>query len=367
MIVKEFKQVFRDKSMLFLILVVPIMQLVLLSFAITTDVKHLKLLVVDQDGTTMSRDIVQAFSHTDRFKVVGATADARVIRGKMQAWQAEMALVIPPGFDRDLERGQNPQLQVVVDGVDGNAAEVASGYAFGILTNVGLDYLEKRSNLLRAMPIHAATMEERMWYNPELDSKQFMIPGIVVVLFTIIPMVLSAMGLVREREIGTLEQLLVTPMKKHELLAGKLIPFLILSYAELVLVVTAVVVGFRVTVHGSYLLLGLVSFLYLFTALGLGIFVSTIASSQQQAMFLAWFFMMLMIMLGGFFIPIENMPFIMQKITYLNPLRYFMSMVRDIFQKGSSIRFLVKDLVFMTAFGVVIFPFSIAKFQKRVR
>jgi len=212
-----------------------------------------------------------------------------------------------------------------------------------------------------------ATMEERMWYNPDLSTQQFMIPAIVVILLTILPMMLSAMSLVKEKEIGTLEQLMVTPLKRLELLVGKLIPFLILSYVELSIVMTVAILFFKIPMNGSYVLLAFLALLYLFTTLGLGIFISTVGRSQQQAMFIAWFFMVFMIMLGGFFIPIENMPSAIQKLTYLNPMRYSIQIVRDIFQKGSSLRFLAKDVIPMAVFGFLIFTFSVVKFQKRVK
>jgi len=358
--------VFRDRPMLVLIFMVPVVQLVLLSFAITTEVKHVKLVIADMDETVVSREIVRAFTNTDRFDVVGLTRDIGSVRKDMQGWRAQMGLVIPRGFSADMRRGLKPQLEIVIDGVDANSAGVAQGYARGILAGVGMDYGMRLLDPRKAAGLHLATMEERMWYNLDLSSQQFMVPAIVVVLLTILPMMLSAMGLVREKEIGTLEQLMVTPLKKHELLAGKIIPFLCLTYLELAIVMTVAVTLFRIPMNGSYVLLALLASLYLFSTLGLGIFISTVTRTQQQAMFVAWFFMVFMIIMGGVFIPIENMPSGLQKLTYLDPMRYFVSIVRDIFQKGSSLRFLLKDVLPMAAFGLLIFSASVARFQKRV-
>lgn len=366
MIRKEFRQVFRDPHMVAIVFLAPVVQLVILAFAITTEVKHIKLWVADLDRSAISREIVRTFLHTDRFDLVGYTTDLRHVREKMQNWQAQMALVIPPNFGREVQRNLKPQLQIVVDGVDGNTAGVALGYARGILTEFSTEYIKKFPGRLQQIRLHLVDMEERMWYNPDLSSQQFMVPAIVVVLLTILPMMLSGMSLVKEKEIGTLEQLLVTPLRKHQLLIGKLIPFLILSYVELTIVMTAAVVAFKIAMNGSYLLLASLALLYLFTTLGLGIFISTIAHSQQQAMFVAWFFMVFMIMMSGFFIPIENMPPVLQKLTYLNPMRYFMQIVRDIFRKGSSLPFLWTDVIPMTAFGLLIFSLSVVKFQKRI-
>ena len=364
MIRKEFRQVFRNRQMLFLIFAVPIIQLFVLGNAITTEVKHLKLLVVDLDRSQTSAELVRGFANADRFDLVGYATDLGQIREGMKGWQVQLALVIPPHFGRDLQRRLQPQLQLVVDGVDGNSAGVALGYARGVLTGFGQEYARQLGLSLSAF--HLTRMEERMWYNPDLSSRQFMVPGIVVVLLTLLPTMLSALSLVREKEIGTLEQLLVTPLRKYQLLLGKLIPFLILSYAELAIVTAVAVSVFHIAMTGSYLLLAGLAFVYLFTTLGLGIFVSTVAHSQQQAMFISWFFMVFMVLMSGFFIPIENMPPLLQKLTYLNPMRYFMAIARDLFQKGASLDLLMGDVGPLAAFGVVIFSFSVARFRKNV-
>ena len=209
-------------------------------------------------------------------------------------------------------------------------------------------------------------MEERLWFNEDLDNAQYMIPGIIAVLVTIISMMLSSINLVREKEIGTLEQLMVTPLKRHELLMGKILPFLILTFIEMGIVLIFGQIIFSVEVKGSYFLLGGLAFLFLFTTLGLGIFISTITNTQQQAMFVSWFFMVFMIMISGFFIPIDNMPAFMQKLTYLSPMRYFLYIVRDIIQKDTSFIYLLKDIIPMTIYGLLIFIASTIKFQKRI-
>jgi ABC-2 type transport system permease protein len=318
------------------------------------------------DNSQMSREIVRLFSNTDRFDIVGYTRDLNNIKELFREWRTQMVLIIPLNFSKDLQRNLNPQIQLNVDGVDGNSAGVAIGYARGILSQFGLDYLVHPKQRRRLRNVHLVTMQERMWYNLDLRSKQYMVPGIAVVLLTILPMMLSALSLVREKEIGTLEQLVVTPLKKHQLLLGKLIPFLILSFVELTILLSATILVFKIPMNGSFLLLTFLSFVYLFTTLGLGIFISTVTHSQQQSMFFAWFLMVFMILMSGFFIPIENMPTILQKLTYLNPMRYFMYIVRDIFQKGSSLLFLYKDVIPMALYGLIIFSFSVLKFQKRV-
>lgn len=362
LIKKEFLQVFRSKEMLAILFVVPVVQLAILGFAITNEVKHVPLKINDRDNSFLSREIIAAFSNTDRFEVVGFTGSAAEIESAIHGWEAQIGLVIPENFYRDMQRGKQPKIQLIVDGLDGNSAGVATGYAQNILTGIARDHLPRKA---LAQSIRLVDMKSRLWYNLELRSAQYMVPGIVVVLLTIISLILSALSLVKEREIGTLEQLMVTPLKKQQLLLGKLAPFLILGFVELGIVMAAAQWIFNIQMQGSYLLLGLLAIVYLFSTLGLGIFVSTITKSQQQALFVAWFIMLLMIMLSGLFIPIANMPDILQKVTYLNPMRYFMNIIRDIFQKGSTISFLLKDIIPMTLFGVLIFLVSVLNFQKR--
>ena len=366
MLKKEFKQIFRTREMIAIIFGVPLVQMVVLGYVITTEVKNISLLIADRDFSTTSREIVRLFEHTDRFRIIGYETGQRNIEESIQNWQAQMVIIIPPDFGRDLERNSRPELQLLVDGLDGNSAGVALGYAQGILYQWAQSYLQ--SLLIRPVGLnaHQIVMQDRVWYNLNLDNSQFMIPGIVVVLITIISLMLAAVNLVREKELGTLEQLMVTPLKRYQLLLGKIIPFLILTFIEMTVVMTAAQLIFAVKVEGSYLLLGFLAFLFLFTTLGIGIFVSTITTTQQQAMFVAWFLMVFMLLMGGFFIPIENMPPLLQKITYLNPMRYFLSILRDIFQKGSSLRYMLPDVIPMTIYGLFIFVVSVMKFHKRI-
>jgi len=248
-----------------------------------------------------------------------------------------MALVIPPDFSKDLQRHLNPKIQIQIDGVDGNTAGVALSYAKNILNQFALDFSLNPQHSALIKGVHLLTMEERMWYNLDMNSKQYMVPGIIVILLTILPMMLSSMSLVKEKEIGTLEQLMVTPLKKHQLLLGKIIPFLVLSYIELALVTAFALVIFNIQMIGSFFLVALLGFLYLFTTIGFGIFISTFTDSQQQAI-----------------------------LTYLDPMRYFMSIVRDIFQKGSTLKHLWVDVLPMTAFGFIVFTLGVMKFRKRI-
>jgi ABC-2 type transport system permease protein len=368
LLIKEFKQIFRTREMIAIIFGVPVVQLIVLGFTITNEVKNVSLIICDRDNSQMSREIVGAFEQTDRFKIVGYLTDQTDIEKALQNWQTQIALVIPEGFARDYERNLQGEIQLLADGLDGNSAGIALGYSQGILAPFSRPSEAKIRllNLQGDLPFQMLQMEERMWFNENLDNAQYMIPGIICVLLTVISMMLSSINLVREKEIGTLEQLMVTPIRKYQLLFGKILPFLILTFIELGIVMFFGELIFSVEVRGSYLLLGGLSFMFLFTTLGLGIFISTITGTQQQAMFVSWFFMVFMIMISGFFIPIDNMPGFIQKLTYINPMRYYLFIVRDIIQKDASWIHLLKDAIPMTAYGFLIFFASTLKFQKRI-
>lgn len=363
---KEFRQIFRTREMIAIIFVMPLLQMALLGFAISTEVKNVALVIADQDNSFASRELSRAFANVEQFNLIATVDSEKEIEKLLHNWQAQIALVIPKNFSIDIQRGMAPAVQIIVDGMDGQTAGVSMGYAAGVLSEQMQKYLKlpEMQKLMRGL--HLVQMQDRMWYNPNLSPEQYMVPAIVVVLLTIVSMMLSAMSLVREKEIGTLEQLMVTPLKKHQLIFGKVTPFLILAFVEFMVVLQIAQLIFDIEMVGSLALLGLLAFLFLFATLGLGVFISTITSTQQQAMFVAWFFMVFMIIMGGFLVPIENMPHNLQLATYINPMRYFMYMMRDIFQKGSGLQDLLVDAVPMTVYGLLIFTASVLKFQKRV-
>lgn len=367
LIQKEFRQVFRDKPMLFIVFFSPLVQMIVLGFAITIDVTNVKTVIVDYDKTPVSREIARKFEHNPYFSVRGYFDGPSEVRRQIDGWKAQIAIVIPPDFSRDLQRRQTPQIQIVVDGLDGNTAGIALGYAQGILTDYAVQVIQQQKSPTTSAQAGAIIdAETRMWYNLDLESKNFMVPGLIAVLLTVVSMFLSSMALVREKELGTLEQLMVTPVKIWQLILGKVMPFLLLSFLALSIMLTVAFVVFQLTVQGSIFLLFVISALYLFSTLGLGIFISTLAQTQQQAMFISWFFIVFLIFLSGFLFPIENMPEIIQRLTYLNPMRYYVIVVREIFLKGSSVKFLLNEILSLISFGLVIFGLSSVKFHKRV-
>ncbi len=367
LIQKEFRQIFRDKAMVAIIFFAPIVQMIVLGFAITTDVKNVKTVIADYDNSRLSREIGRKFENNPHFSVKGYSNSQSHYRKQLDEWQAQAVVVIPKGFSRDLERKLRPQIQVIVDGLDGNTAGIALGYAQGILSDFNAEMaLSEQASVAFLQKASVVEGETRMWYNLDLESKNYMVPGLIAVLLTMVSLFLTSMGLVREKEIGTLEQLMVTPIKTWQLILGKVLPFLILGFFELIIMLLVAFVVFQLTVTGSLVLLFGLAALYLLSTLGLGIFISTVTQTQQQAMFVAWFFLIFLIFMSGFLFPIANMPDAIQKITYLDPMRYFIIILREIFLKGSSVQFLMNEILSLIVFAVVILGLSSLKFQKRM-
>jgi ABC-2 type transport system permease protein len=368
MIRKEFKQVFRDKGMLRIIFVMPTIQLFILSYALTTDLKHVRLAVLDDDHTESSRELAAAFLTSDLFEQSIVAESQAELEQSLYTGDADLALWIPVNFSRDLTASRHATVGVTVDGQNSSSAGRALGYAEGILRQ---ESLRRMVEIRDENPQFAANTRRiesvtRFFYNPELVSRYYMIPGIVALLLTVISAMLTGMAIVREQEIGTLEQLLVTPLTPGQLIAGKLIPFTILAYAELIVATSVAVFWFQLPFVGSMLLLAACALCYLLVTLGGGLLVSTISHTQQQAMFTVWFFLVFGILTSGFFYPIDNMPRWIQYVTYGNPLRYFMAILRGIFLKGSTFADVWPNLLPLAAIGVGTFVIAVSRFRRRL-
>jgi len=362
---KEFRQIGRSREMLVVIFLLPLVQLILMGFAVSSEVKHVSLDIIDRDHSPRSRELSRAFSSTDRFSLVDAQGDGYSM---LAGWQAQVVVVIPPRFGNDLNSGRKPTLQLLLDGIDGNTASIAGSYCTSIIKRFAEDtLLHTDPYILRSFTgnIQKQNLIPSMCYNPDLKSSINIIPGIIAILVTVTAMLLSALSLAREKELGTLEQLMVTPVKKRELLAGKLIPYLIIALVQMTVSFMFARVIHGTVVQGSYADVFLISGLYFFTALGLGIFISTCVSSQQQAMFFAWFALVIMILLSGFFVPIQNMPRAIKAITLLNPLRYYLSAIREIVIKGTALPMLHDELIALALTGIGCFSLGIFRFKKR--
>jgi ABC-2 type transport system permease protein len=264
-------------------------------------------------------------------------------------------------------RGEQPQLQVILDGVDGNTAGIAMGYILEIAQQYQAKLISQDPALGRALAAaRFVAAEPRFWYNPELKSRRYITPGIIALILTIITVFLTSMGIVREKEIGTLEQLMVTPIHSYQLIIGKIVPFSLLAFVDAAVAMLAIYLIFGIGIVGSVSLLFMEAMLFILTTLGLGIAISTIAETQQQAAFIGWFMMIFSILLSGFFVPIANMPRAIQLITYLNPLRYFLVVLREIYLKGSTLDILWPETLGLVAFAVVVFSLAVARFRGKL-
>lgn len=359
---KEFIQLIRDRNTLRMLFVMPLVQILVLGYAINTDVKRLFLDVYDADRSQLSRQMVASLKAADYFVISDREATEKQrplwdLEERFKSGRAEMALIIPNDFSRQLESNQPISIGWLADGSDANAARVGVGYASQIVNRFSSDMTGLKPNI----DIHSEFL-----YNPEAESIYYMVPGIVATLVTMLSLMLTAMAIVREREVGTLEQVLVTPIKTVTLLFGKITAFAIVTMTIMGLALAVAILWFRIPFVGSPFLLFGLSLLYLLTTLGVGMFFSTITSTQQQAMFLAWFFSIFALLTSGYMTPIANMPGWVQRITLLNPMRYFMEIVRGIMMKGSDGIDLLPDIYALAIFGLVIFGFSTLRFHKRI-
>lgn len=353
---KEFIQILKDPNMVRLIFMVPVIQLLLFGYVVNTEVKLIDTEVYDFAHTQDSREFMRSLRAGDYFIPQQASRSILALRDAFKAGEAEMALIIPPDFSEGLAAGRPVEVGLVVDGTNANSANIGMGYA----SQIAREFSQRRLEL--ELPLKASY---RFYYNPEMESQYFMVPAIVAALLTMITIMLTSMAIVREREQGTLEQIMVTPISSTTLMLGKVLPFAALGLVEMIIALTLGVLWFQIPFVGSPVLLFALSLLYLMTTLGLGLFFSTVTSTQQQAMFFAWFFSVFALLTSGFFTPIENMPTAVQYVTYINPMRYFVEIARGIILKGSGPGDLWQEVYPLIIFGVGIFGFSAVRFTKR--
>ena len=362
---KEFLHIVRDPRTLAVMFLIPIVQLLLLGYAATTDVKHLPTAILDQDRTLRSRQLVEAYRASGYFdisEVVGSEADMAlaVDSGRVQA-----GLTIPAGYERALARGEKVKVGFIIDGSDPSVASTALSAAQGVGQAQSLEVLQaKLGGRLEAAP--GIEVHPRVWYNPSMESANFMIPGLIGMILQMLTMLLTAMAIVREREQGTIEQLIVTPIRPLELIIGKVGPYVVIAFWDLLEILAIGVWWFGVPIHGSVsLLLGLAS-TFLLTSLGLGILISTVSKTQQEAMMLTFFLMLPSIFLSGYFFPIAAMPQILQYVSRIIPLTYILVIVRAIILKGVGFEVLAGDVAALGVFGVVVLALAAARFRKRL-
>jgi ABC-2 type transport system permease protein len=372
---KELFQSLREPRMRVMLFLPPLIQLMIFGFAVNLDVEHTKIAWMDLDHTPESRELGAAFAASRYFEVVALLDREEQVQYLMDRSRVQAVIRVLPGFARDVERGKTAGVQVLVEGTNSNTASLVSNYAnlvvAGYAAQVRADQ-QKQTIMARSptAPVSGSapqvTARTRVWFNPELRSRNYFIPGVVVNIIMTVTLMLTALGIVREKEIGTMEQLMVTPIRPIELIVGKLIPFALVGLFDLILVTGAAIVVFHIPFRGSALLLLVCSLLFLMTSLGAGLFLSTVSHTQQQAMMSSFFFSMPAFMLSGFTFPIRNMPPAIKAIAYVNPVYYFMEIVRGIFLKGAGAAALWPQMVFLAVFGVAILGLSAWRFQKRL-
>jgi drug efflux transport system permease protein len=359
---KELLELRQDPKLFGVLFLAPIIQLTFLGYAATTDVKNVPLVIVDADRTPASRRLIDAFIGSPYFSIVGSVGSVADVDPWLEHGDAWMALAIPPGYGDQIESGTPATVQVIADGTDANSATLALGYARALVATHSGGISTARGG---TEPRGGIDAQIRIWFNPRLESREFMIPGVVAMLLLVITTNLSSMGIVREKELGTLEQLNVTPVARWELIVGKLLPYGLLGMIDVVLVTAFAVLWFEIPIAGSPLLLFGTSLIYLLTTLGLGLFISTISDTQQQSMMTATFFFLTpMLYLSGFIFPIENMPAAIQPLTYLIPLRYFIIIVRGIFLKGVGVAVLWPEILALLAWGIGILALAVLRSRK---
>jgi ABC-2 type transport system permease protein len=359
---KEFRQLSRDHLTLRMIVMVPLMQMIIFGYAIDFDVKHLKMVVLDESRTYESRELVAKMEASRYFDVIGSASSYDEVRRQLDTAAASVALVIDAEFGRDRRRGAPAHALLIVNASDSTTSTQAMSIASGIANSMSIQALGVRARWRdRELPID---LRVRPWYNPDLKTANFIVPGLIAIILTFTLISFTAASIVRERELGTLEQLQVTPITRTELILGKILPFLVIGYVQLTLVVVLMRYLFGIPIMGSLGALYLLSGLYIGSVLGLGIFISTIAKTQMQATQMSMFILLPFVFLSGYVFPIGGMPIVFQYLTYLIPANYFLQIVRGIILRGASVAELWQPIAWLSFYLVVIIGLAIVRFKK---
>lgn len=367
LLIKEFLELKRDKSARFRLLIPPIVQMLLFGYAATFEIFNISTAVLDQDHTQESRTLVDSFISASRFKVIRRANDLSDAKDAIESSRAEIAIVIPPGFTELLRKGQTAPIQVLVDGTNSNTALIALGYVGQIAgtlgQNVAMDLAQRTGRLGGRQPPSVA-MVERYWYNPNLNSRWFFVPGVIGTLTLITIVNLTAFAIVREREVGTLEQILVTPIRPFEFIIGKTLPFFLIGLVQVSIVAAVGMLWFGVPFKGSPFVLLLGTCLFLLSTLAIGLLISTLCKTQQQAFASNFFVLNPMFILSGFSFPIPSMPEVLQYLTWLDPLRYYLVIVRGTFIKGVGMDILWPQMLALLALGSGLLLMAMLRFHK---
>ena len=359
---KEFRQVFRNKTMLPIIFAVPLVQLLILAYAVTFEIRNINLVIVDHDHSTLSRGLTSKFSAPPFYTIADHAYSYQQAEELVKKGKVHQILVIPDGFERDLVKDSKATVSLVTNAIDGSAAAIMNAYGVNIVMDFNQELaVESLSGAEFRQPLQVSYS---FWFNPELDYITYMVPGILVLLVTIIGMFLSAMNVVREKEIGTIEQINVSPVRKYHFVIGKLLPFWIIALFELAFGLTFARLFFQIPIVGNLGLIFGVASVYLLAVLGIGLFISTLVNTQQQAMFLAWFFAVIFIMMSGLFTPVESMPGWAQKLNLINPIAYFIRIMRMIMLKGSELEDILRPILSLMVYTLVSFTLAVWRYRK---
>jgi len=367
MIIKEFIQVLRDKRTRFILIGPPIVQMLVFGYAATFEVRHVSTVIVDYDHSQKSRDLVSRFTSSPYFDVIAQLENPRDLSGAIEQGKATIGIQINAGFAQALENGQSAPVQVIVDATNSNSALVAAGYITQIAAGFAQEYQQARIDLTAPQlrgTIPMVQLDYRPWYNPDLRSRWFFIPGIIGSLTLVLVITLTAFGVVREREIGTLEQIMVTPIRPAEFILSKTLPFFLIGLFDVSLIAVVGSSWFQVPFRGHLSVLFTGAVLFLLCMLGAGLLISTVSSTQQQAMVTAFFFIMPAIVFSGFGFPISTMPQWLQYMTYASPLRYFLIVLRGTYLKGVGMDILWPQMAAMAGLGMALLLLAILRFRK---
>ena len=367
--VKELIQVLRDKRLRMTLIFPPIFQLIIFGYAANLDVKHIRTAVRDLDQSVESRDLITRFSSSKYFDIVSFPQTPKEIEGLIKKGEIALSIEVPSGFSRKLKKGDTASVQILIDGTESNTAMIALGYIRRILSDFSTMVLVKRLDRAGMTGFEEAgvEVEQRTWFNPNFESRLFFVPGVIASIAFLVPIILTAQAVVREREMGTLEQIMVTPLRPWELVVGKTLPFALLGLLDVTMIALIGVFWFEVPLRGNPFILLLGNVLFLMSSVGIGLFISTISSTQQQAQISTFFFSMPAFILSGFVFPLENLPAWIQYLTYANPLRYFLVIIRGVFLKSNGLDILWPQMLALAILGGLMILMSSLRFQKRLK
>ena len=364
MVRKEFIQLFRDRRSRPILIMAPLIQLLVFGYVVNYDIKDIRVALIDQSRTRESRLLTDAFTAGRIFRVTHLPGAPRELEGLLLAGKVDLGIKIPPDFSSRIRRGETAAVQILADGGMSNMASVRIAYTTMVLDRFNSELIQE----LYGRELKYAKIDGRIrtWYNPNLDSQNFYVPGIVAFVIMLISLLMTSIAIIKEREAGTMEQLIVTPLKPVELIIGKTIPYTMIAIGQMVLVMMFALYWFEIPLAGSIPTLFFAACLFLLSTLGIGLFISTVSKTQQQAMMTTFFFILPFFMLSGFVFPIANMPTVVQWLTYLNPLRYFLVIIRGIFLKGVGLQILWPQYVALAVLGSVVFAGAVGRFRKRL-